>query len=63
MDVSVGFAVSATELWVNIFANAGYDYKGAVAPIDFLASYLMDGDVTDQTGNFDGTNNGVTFVA
>ena len=35
-----------------------YDNKIYVGP---TAMYRLDGDVTDETGNYDGTNNGVTF--
>ena len=45
-------AITSTEV-SNIYNNKLY-----VAP---TAMYRLDNDVTDETGNYDGTNNGVTF--
>ncbi len=45
-------AITATEV-SNIYNNKVY-----VAP---TAMYRLDNDVTDETGNYNGTNNGVTF--
>ena len=35
---------------------------GGGIPTDYVARYLFDGDYTDETGNYDGTNSGSTFV-
>jgi len=47
-------AITSTEV-SNIYNNKVY-----VGP---TAMYRLDNDVTDETGNYDGTNNGVTFDA
>lgn len=46
------YALSGTQV-----ANI-YDNKFYISPV---AVYRLENDVTDETGNYDGTNNGVTF--
>lgn len=49
-----------------MFSNSMFFSTGAAAPgipNDFVARYLFDGDFTDETGNYNGTNSGSTFLS